>query len=98
MLRWSNEVREADEFDFPARVKAGPKELEMAETLIEAMSGDWKPSSYKDEYREELMKYIKQKAKEGDDFEPPEAEKEEKPDKAADLMELLQKSLKAVKR
>ena len=44
------------------------------------------------------MKYIKQKAKEGDDFEPPEAEKEEKPDKAADLMELLQKSLKAVKR
>lgn len=98
LLRWNNEVREAKEFDFPTRVKAGPKELEMAETLIEAMSGDWKPASYKDEYREELMKYIKQKAKEGEDFEPPEAEEEEKPSKATDLMELLQQSLKKVKR
>jgi len=98
LLRFKNEVREADEFDLPTRVRAGPKELEMAETLIEAMSSKWKPGQYKDEYREELLKYIKQKAKEGEDFEPPEPDEEEKPSRAEDLMDLLQKSLKAAKR
>ena len=38
------------------------KEVEMAEKLIDSLAGDFDPSSYRDEYREELLSLIEQKA------------------------------------
>lgn len=56
------------------------------------MSSQWKPQSYTDEYETALKAYAEKKHKQGENFTPPEVE-EERPSKATDLMELLQKSL-----
>jgi DNA end-binding protein Ku len=72
------------------RDRIGTDLLEAA--LVEAMAGQWKPEQYHDDYHDAVMAYVKKKHKEGENFKPPEPE-EEKPSKAADLMELLQKSL-----
>ncbi|MEO8212892.1 MAG: Ku protein [Myxococcales bacterium] len=69
---------------------ASPREMEMAKKLIEALATEWKHGKYKDTYRDELLKIIKQKAK-GDAIAlPPEAEQG---GQVIDLMEALKKSL-----
>ena len=96
VMRFHNEVREPDKIDFPSaelkKTKISNKELDIATQLVEAMAGQWKPEQYHDDYHDAVMAYVKKKHKEGENFKPPEPE-EEKPSKAADLMELLQKSL-----
>ena len=69
----------------------------MAERLIGEMTDHWKPEQYHDEYREELLAFIKKRGREGKLASAPETE-EEKPARAKrgeviDLAELLQKSL-----
>lgn len=48
--------------DLPAKSGAG-KQLTMAADLIEAMSGEWKPSAYKDTYTERVKKLVADKRK-----------------------------------
>ncbi|MFI7068056.1 Ku protein [Kribbella sp. NPDC050124] len=48
--------------DLPAKSTAG-KQLTMAADLIEAMSGEWKPSAYKDTYTERVQKLVADKRK-----------------------------------
>ncbi|MEV0284165.1 MULTISPECIES: Ku protein [unclassified Kribbella] len=48
--------------DLPAKSSAG-KQLTMAADLIEAMSGEWKPSAYKDTYTERVKKLVADKRK-----------------------------------
>jgi DNA end-binding protein Ku len=43
-------------------LKTNPRELKLAEQLIEGMSGEWDPSQYKDDYVAALMKVIEAKA------------------------------------
>jgi DNA end-binding protein Ku len=71
------------------------KEREMAEKLIDSLSTDFEPSSYRDEYREQLMQLIEDKA-EGKEIVAPETEEPE-PTKAPDLMAALEESIAAVK-
>lgn len=96
VMRFHNEVREPDQIDFPSaelrKTKISNKELDIATQLVEAMAAKWKPEQYHDDYHDAVMAYVKKKHKEGENFKPAEPE-EEKPGKAADLMELLQKSL-----
>lgn len=96
VMRFHNEVREPDKIDFPSaelkKTKISDKELDIATQLVEAMAAKWKPEQYHDDYHDAVLAYVKKKHKEGENFKPPEPE-EEKPGKAADLMELLQKSL-----
>ena len=54
---------EVDEFKIPASKEVGSKELKMAESLIESMSGKWEPEKYHDEYRERFLAMIDQKVK-----------------------------------
>jgi len=96
LLRFHNEVREPEDLEFPSKTlssqKVSERELDMAVQLVEAMSSSWDPENYKDEYESALKAYVKKKHQEGENFKPPEP-KEEKPSKATDIMELLQKSL-----
>jgi DNA end-binding protein Ku len=69
LLRFQHELRDSKELDIP---EAGSKaraisagELQMAERLIEAMSGPWNPAKYRDEYREDVEKLIETKIKSG---------------------------------
>ncbi len=69
LLRFEHELRDSKGLDIP---EAGSKgraisagELQMAERLIEAMSGPWNPAKYRDEYREDLENLIEKKIKSG---------------------------------
>ncbi|TCO33158.1 DNA end-binding protein Ku [Kribbella steppae] len=61
---FADEIRDpAKELDdLPAKSSAG-KQLSMAADLIEAMSGEWKPSAYKDTYTERVKKLVETKRK-----------------------------------
>lgn len=98
VLRFHEEVKEPEDIGFPGKNldkhKVSERELAIAGQLVEAMSSDWDPEQYKDEYRAALKDYVQKKYAEGDDFKPPTIAAE-KPSKATDIMELLQQSLAA---
>jgi DNA end-binding protein Ku len=100
-LRWADEVRDFDEFKLPDEDsrKAGvsPKELEMAQRLIDDMSDTWDPRAYHDTFREDIMALVDKKVKAGNTEEVTQVE-ESAPRKASadilDLSDLLKRSLK----
>ena len=98
-LRYHNELKSADDLEIPEKLKGhkpSPKELDMALRLVDDMADDWKPESYHDTYHEDLLKRIEEKIKAGQTEEITEPDKEEKPAKSAevvDLMALLKKSV-----
>jgi DNA end-binding protein Ku len=97
-MRFADEVVPASELDDALPKKQGKvakKEQEMAEKLIDSLSTDFDPSSYRDEYREQLLELIETKA-EGKEIVAPETEEPE-PTKAPDLMAALEESIAAVK-
>ncbi|HWU42204.1 MAG TPA: Ku protein, partial [Bdellovibrio sp.] len=67
ILRFAHEVKEADEVNYLKEVSKktnySPRELKMAEELIEGMTETWKPQKYKDTYYQDMMKVIQQKIK-----------------------------------
>ena len=76
-------------------VEPRKREIEMAKALIDSLATDFDPSSYRDEYREELMSLIERKA-EGKSIVSADSEAP-KPTKAPDLMAALEESLAAIK-
>jgi DNA end-binding protein Ku len=97
-MRFHDEVVPPSELDdaLPDKApKVAKREREMAEQLIDSLSTEFKPGDYKDEYREQLLALIEQKA-EGKEIVAPEAE-EPKATKAPDLMAALEESIAAVK-
>jgi DNA end-binding protein Ku len=74
--------------------KATERELEMAQQLIESLSGDFEPEKYRDEYRERVLDLIERKAQGEEIAVQPAAEE---PAKVPDLMAALEASIKAVK-
>ncbi|MFC9687873.1 Ku protein [Kribbella sp. NPDC056951] len=63
-MYFADEIRDpvAELDDLPAKSRAG-KQLTMAADLVEAMSGEWKPSAYKDTYTERVKKLVETKRK-----------------------------------
>jgi DNA end-binding protein Ku len=98
-MRFADEVVPADQLDDvlgdAAEVEPRKREIEMAKALIDSLSSDFDPTSYKDEYREELMSLIERKAS-GEKIVSADAEAP-KPTKAPDLMAALEESLAAIK-
>ena len=97
-MRFHDEVVPPSELDdaFPdKKQKVAKKEQQMAEQLIDSLSTEFEPNQYRDEYREQLLALIEQKA-EGKEIVAPEAEAP-KETKAPDLMAALEESIAAVK-
>jgi DNA end-binding protein Ku len=97
-MRFHDEVVPPSELDdaLPDKApKVAKREREMAEQLIDSLSTEFKPDDYRDEYREQLLALIEQKA-EGKEIVAPEAEAP-KATKAPDLMAALEESIAAVK-
>ena len=69
LLRFQQELRDSKGLDIPVSDSKGraitANELQMAERLIEAMSGAWNPAKYRDEYREDVENLIEKKIKSG---------------------------------
>jgi DNA end-binding protein Ku len=92
-LYWPDEIRALGELDLPEEEpELKPAELKMAAQLIEAMTGDFDPAQYRDEYREALMQVIESKI---EGRETVEVEPAEEPTKLVDLMAALQASVNA---
>src|SRR5438093_5232044 len=90
-----DEVRETSEIDgVPVRGKPDDRQLKMAKQLIDSLATDWQPGKYHDEYRERVLKLIRDKAK-GKEVVLPEAEAAPT---VADLMEALRASIEATKK
>lgn len=97
-MRFHDEVVPPSELDDALpdkKPKVAKREQEMAEQLIDSLSTEFEPDAYKDEYREQLLALIEQKA-EGKEIVAPEAEAP-KATKAPDLMAALEESIAAVK-
>jgi DNA end-binding protein Ku len=74
--------------------EASKREVEMAQQLIDSLSGDFEPEKYHDEYRERVLELIEAKAQ-GEEItiQPP-----EEPAKVPDLMAALEQSLAAAQK
>ena len=100
LLRWGGEIRSFEALKLPPEgaKAAGLKdaELKMAEKLIEEMSAPWDADDFRDSFKDEIMRLVKQKAEAG---EVQSVEKVASPGAAKpgaeiiDLTELLKRSL-----
>jgi DNA end-binding protein Ku len=74
--------------------EASKREVEMAQQLIDSLTGDFEPEKYHDEYRERVLELIEAKAQ-GEEIaiQPP-----EEPAKVPDLMAALEQSLAAAQK
>jgi DNA end-binding protein Ku len=65
MMRYPQELVDIHDYNIPEGAKGDyritPKELQFSEQLIDAMSSDWEPGNYKDEFRARLQKVIKER-------------------------------------
>lgn len=106
LLRYPQELVDTSDYKIPegaaSRHRISPKEMQMAEQLIESMSGEWKPGDYRDEFRDRLRKVIEKRLKSRGVVTPPTDEEAQMPENATtnvvDFMALLQKSLASKKR
>jgi DNA end-binding protein Ku len=106
LLRYPQEIVPEEEYAFPDKkisaYRVTQKELDMAETLVKSMVGEWKPDEYHDDFRERLTKVIETRIKAKGGVRAPSAEEVAMPKNAStnvvDFMSLLQKSIKDNKR
>ena len=92
-LHWPDEIRSTGELDLPAEPpEIKPAERKMAEQLISAMTGEFDPAEYHDEYRQALNEIIEAKVAGEETVAAPEAEA---PTNLVDLMAALEASVKA---
>ena len=98
-LRYPHELRHPTRAELhPSgdhEVKVSDRERAMAGELVEHMSGDWDPSKYKDQYRDDVVAMIERKARTGEAVTVQMPQREEGHVATGDLVSLLQKSLKA---
>lgn len=64
-LRNAEEVIDADALKPPAGRSLEKRELQMAQQLVDALSGDFEPEQYRDEYRARVMELIETRARGG---------------------------------
>lgn len=98
-LRYQTEIRDAEDIKAPGDVKAAkvqPREMQMAERLVDDMVMKWEPEEYHDTYRDDLLKLIEEKA-EGR-LKPAPKERKQKESNVVDFASLLEKSLAARKK
>jgi DNA end-binding protein Ku len=91
-MYYADEIRQPEAVDGNARLQKA--EVEMARTLVENLSGRFKPEKYDDTYRKELLGLIRAKAK-GKELPEP---KEDEGGEVVDLMEALRDSVAQTKK
>ena len=91
-MRYADEIVARDKLEIPGdEVEVNERELAMAVQLVESLAGEFGPEKYHDEYREQVLELIDQKAAGQEIVAQPEPEA---PAKVLDLMAALEASLK----
>ena len=105
LLRYPQELVDLADYKLPSGkpsdFRIAPREMTMAEQLIESMTVDWKPDNYHDEFRERLLAIIRKRMKSAGattELDEPERHEEEAATNVVDFMSLLQQSLETRKR
>jgi DNA end-binding protein Ku len=94
-LHWPDEIRSTKDLDLPDEVpEFKSEELKMAKQLVSAMTGEFEPEKYRDEYRDALMQVIEAKV---EGHEPAALEPVEEGGNLVDLMAALEASVAASK-
>jgi len=101
LLRYPHELRSAESLDVPgkkgAQAAVSPREVQMAQQLIQGMTGKWNPARFKDEYRDDVMALVRKKIRSNQThtiLEPESEEERPVPRRdVVDLMPLLKASL-----
>jgi DNA end-binding protein Ku len=100
VLRYASELRDPSKLRGPGTtlkaLRISDRELKMAERLVAEMTEDWDPAKYHDEYRDELLAFIKKRGRAGQLTSAPEIEEKPPTRKRADVIdiaELLKRSL-----
>src|SRR5690606_21655183 len=101
VLRFAQELVDPEEYKLPegksTKWKISEREVEMAEQLIESMTGEWEPDQFKDDFRLRLQKVIEDRVRSKKVVQGDEEEDERPPEGAAtnviDFAELLKRSL-----
>lgn len=99
LLRYHQELRSVEDLGLPAGTFEAPKitkrEREMAEQLVESMSGPWQPQDWHDDYRAQLRAYIDQRIAAGQVETSPDQDAPAPPRSAdiVDVTALLKRSL-----
>src|SRR5712691_6316695 len=91
---WPDEIRAADFETLERKIQIRPQEVQMAKSLIDNLTEDFKPEQFRDEYREALLGIIEKKVA-GEEIE---VVKEPEETKVVDLMEALKASVAATKK
>ena len=100
VLRYASELREPSKLRVPGTtlkaLRISDRELKMAERLVAEMTEDWDPAKYHDEYRDELLAFIKKRGRAGrltETSETPEEAAQRKRADVIDIAKLLERSL-----
>lgn len=96
-MLYSDEVVNPEDLEIPSAADTAPskRELDMAQQLVESLSGPFDPTKYEDDYREKVLALIEAKA-DGEIITQPEAPAAAAP--VVDLMEALEASLARAKK
>ncbi len=92
LMHFADELVEADGFKSP-QASPADKEIKMAKSLIESMTGKWDPERYKDEYREAMLELIEEKIESGGKEAPKTKARPKTSGKVIDLVAVLQASI-----
>jgi len=95
MMLWPDEIRQPEFGFLDEDIDVRPQELQMAESLIESLSGDFEPEQYADNYREALQALIDAKVEGREVVQP--AEPAADAGTVVDLMAALRASVEAAK-
>jgi DNA end-binding protein Ku len=102
IMRYAHEVKNPKELEVPGEdlEKLGVREteLKMAEMLVDSLTQEFDPTQWRDEYRDDLMAMIEEKARTGTTPVAKLTEEGDEEPKVVDLMALLKKSVEAGKK
>ena len=96
LLRYQEEIRDFDAIGKGAKGSASaprPQELAMANQLMKTMATSFDPSEFKDTYRQDVLKMVRELAKGGAKKAKPKAEEAKGEPKVLDLMAALKRSV-----
>ncbi len=99
-MNWPDEIRAAEFPVLDGDPNIRPQELEMAKSLVESLSAEWRPEEFRDEYRDALLALIDEKVA-GLPPAPPAQEFEAAPGgpgEVVDFVAALQASIEAAKK
>lgn len=90
-MHFPAEIRKPEGIGIPTgEAQFGEQEMKMADMLVSALAGDFKPEQYEDTYRKELLEMIEKKA-EGMEYAP--AEERLQPTNVIDIVSQLKASI-----